>query len=568
MIYTAPDFAQTIGQLGYRRRICCEGFDLENLFSFVFGKPRLAVSGCLTLILALSGQPARAEVAAGSSFSRSLATAVADTEGFAAYYKATGYADLWTGPDDAARRQAALQAFSRAGDHGLPVARYDAAALVAAFHSARTERDRGQVEAEMSRAFVAYARDMSSGALTPSKVDAGIVRDIVRPDPQAMLQGFATSEMPSEFLRDLAPSSAEYARLLKEKLRLEAVIAAGGWPKAPKAERLQPGDHGPEVIALRDQLVARGYLVASAAASYDRSLLRAIQRFQLDHGITADGVAGATTLEALGKPPSERLKSVIVALERLRWLGNAPRGSRHVWVNLPEFMVRIVDNGHTTFKTRAVIGKDVEDQRSPEFSDVMEYMVINPSWGVPRSIIIKEYLPLLQSNQNAVGHLQVVDNKGRIVPRGAVNFAAYSAASFPFGLRQPPSDGNALGKVKFMFPNEHNIYLHDTPAKNLFAHDVRAYSHGCIRLGDPIDFAHVLLAAQNNDPKTFFQAELETKRETPVSLDSEVPVHIVYFTAWPTARGQIGYRNDVYGRDQRLFDALAEAGVVLTGEQG
>ena len=131
-------------------------------------------------------------------------------------------------------------------------------------------------------------------------------------------------------------------------------------------ERLQPGDQGPEVIALRNQLVARGYLVASAAASYDRSLLRAVQRFQLDHGITADGVAGATTLEALGKPASERLKSVIVALERLRWLGDAPRGSRHIWVNLPEFMARIVDDGRTTFKTRAVIGKDVEDQRSPD----------------------------------------------------------------------------------------------------------------------------------------------------------------------------------------------------------
>ncbi len=541
---------------------------MEHLFSSLLGKPRLAFSGCLALILGLAGQPASAEVAGSSAFARSLATAVAESEGVAAFYKANGYADLWTGPDDAARRQAALQAFSRAGDHGLPVTRYDASALVAAFHAARTERDRGQVEAEMSRVFVAYARDISSGALTPSRVDAGIVRGIVRPDPQAMLQGIAASAMPSEFLRDLAPSSAEYARLLKEKLWLEAVIAEGGWPKAPMAERLQPGDQGPEVIALRNQLVARGYLVASAVASYDRSLLRAVQRFQLDHGITADGVAGATTLEALGKPASERLKSVIVALERLRWLGDAPRGSRHIWVNLPEFMARIVDDGRTTFKTRAVIGKDVEDQRSPEFSDVMEYMVINPSWGVPRSIIIKEYLPLLQRNRNAVGHLQVVDNKGRVVPRGAVNFAAYSASSFPFGLRQPPSDGNALGKVKFMFPNEHNIYLHDTPAKNLFAHDVRAYSHGCIRLGDPIDFAHVLLAAQNSDPKSFFQAELETERETPVSLDSEVPVHIVYFTAWPTARGQIGYRNDVYGRDQRLFDALAEAGVVLTGERG
>jgi murein L,D-transpeptidase YcbB/YkuD len=568
MIYSWVNFAETqVPDIG-ARRFWCEGFDLEHLFSSFVKMPRLAVSGCLALILGLTGEPARAELATGSAFARSLATAVAETEGVAAFYKANGYRDLWTGPDDADRRQAALQAFSRAGDHGLPVARHDASALVAAFQSARTQRDRGQVEAAMTQAFLAYARDLSSGALTPSKVDAGIVREIARPDPQAMLQAIAASPTPHEFLRDLAPSSPEYARLLKEKLRLEGVIASGGWPNVPAAAQLQPGDQGPQVIALRDHLVARGYLTASAAATYDRSLLRAVQRFQLDHGLTADGVANAATLEALRLPASARLKSVIVALERLRWLGDAPRGARHIWVNLPEFMARIVDEGRTTFKTRAVIGKDVEDQRSPEFSDVMEYMVINPSWGVPRSIIVKEYLPLLQRNSNAVSHLQVVDNKGRVVPRGAVNFAAYSASSFPFGLRQPPSDGNALGKVKFMFPNVHNIYLHDTPAKNLFAHEVRAYSHGCIRLADPIDFAHILLSAQSEDPKGVFQTELESRLETSVSLDSSVPVHLVYFTAWPTARGQIGYRNDVYGRDGRLFDALSEAGVALTGEQG
>lgn len=519
------------------------------------------------MILGLACGSARAELASNVAFAHSLASAVAESEGVTAFYKSTNYRDLWTGPDDFERRQAALQVFSRAGDHGLPVTRYDADALMAAFRLARTERDRSLVEADMTRAFLAYAHDLSSGALIPSKVDKGIVREIARPDPQAMLQGFADSDSPGEFLRNLAPASLEYARLVKEKLQLEAVIAQGGWPTGPKTERLQPGDQGPQVIALRDYLVARGYLMASAAASYDRGLLRAVQRFQLDHGLTADGVANAATLEALRLPASERLKSVIVALERLRWLDDAPRGSRHIWVNLPEFMARIVDEGRTTFKTRAVIGRDVEEQRTPEFSDVMEYMVINPSWGVPRSIIVKEYLPLLQRNPNAVGHLQVVDNKGRVVPRGAVNFAAYSASSFPFGLRQPPSDGNALGKVKFMFPNEYNIYLHDTPAKNLFAHEVRAYSHGCIRLGDPIDFAHVLLSAQTTDPKELFQTELDSERETSVSLDSKVPVHLVYFTAWPTARGQISYRNDVYGRDGRLFDALSEAGVVLTREQ-
>jgi murein L,D-transpeptidase YcbB/YkuD len=192
MIYSWVEFAENQFPDTGARYFWCEGSDLEHLFSSFVKMPRLAITGCLALILGFTGEPARAELAIGSAFARSLATAVAETEEIAAFYRASGYKDLWTGSDDAERRQAALQAFSRAGDHGLPVARYDAAALVAAFQSARTERDRGQVEAAMTQAFLAYARDLSSGALTPSKVDAGIVREIARPDPQALLQAIAS----------------------------------------------------------------------------------------------------------------------------------------------------------------------------------------------------------------------------------------------------------------------------------------------------------------------------------------------------------------------------------------
>ncbi|MFM2366047.1 MAG: hypothetical protein RIR95_655, partial [Pseudomonadota bacterium] len=205
------------------------------------------------------------------------------------------------------------------------------------------------------------------------------------------------------------------------------------------------------------------------------------------------------------------------------------------------------------------------DTRTPEFSDEMEYMVVNPSWGVPRSITVKEYLPLLQRNANAVSQLDVVDRSGRVIPRSAVNFASYSAKSFPFGLRQKPSESNALGLVKFLFPNTNNIYLHDTPSKNLFAKDVRAYSHGCIRLGDPFDFAYALLAVQSDDPQAEFAEVLDSGRETSIILDQHVPVHLVYFTAWPNAKGEIEYRNDIYGRDALILDALVAAGVVLPG---
>ena len=503
--------------------------------------------------------------AQATAFTRSLAEAAVQQEDAAAFYRGTGYQTLWTGPQDVARRAALITALRTAGDQGLPARRYDAKGLIAAAQAAVTEGDRGRLEMAMTQAFLTYAQDLNSGALEPKKVDAGIMREIIRPDPAVLLRGIASAAEPAAFLRGLAPKAPEYARLVKEKLRLEQESAA---IQPVSAQKLQPGDAGPAVIALRDRLQEMGYLGRSATASYDRQIQRAVQRFQLDQGLMADGVAGESTIKALNTAPQLRLQSVVVALERLRWMAGTPLGARYIWVNLPDFSAQIVDNGRVSFQTRAVIGKEVPDLRTPEFSDQMEYMVINPSWGVPRSIIVKEYLPLLQRNRNAVEHLQVVDGSGRVVPRGAVNFAAYSASSFPFGLRQPPSDGNALGKVKFMFPNPNNIYLHDTPAKALFANEVRAFSHGCIRLGDPFDFAYALLAKQSPDPKGLFQEHLDTKQEKSVSLEDPVPVHLVYFTAWPTAKGGIGYRRDVYGRDGRIFEALSEAGVELPDLQG
>lgn len=501
-----------------------------------------------------------------SSFARSMAEAASEDEVVAAFYRNRNYQTLWTGPQDQARRNALLTAFAGASLHGLPTDRYDAAALTARFAAAVTEGDVGRLEVDLTRAFLAYGRDLQSGVLEPHKVDAGILREPVRVDPALLLAGVQTLDT-AGFLRDLAPKAPEYARLMKEKLRLEGLIAAGETPTYV-AGKLQPGDSGPQVVALRDRLAELGFLGRTATQDYDRLIVSAVQRFQLDQGLNADGVAGESTVDALNMSAQDRLQSVVVAMERLRWFGDTPRGARHIWVNQPDFTAKIIDDGYVTFQTRVVIGKNVPDQRSPEFSDEMEYMVVNPSWGVPRSIIVKEYLPLLQQNPNAVGHLQVVDSRGRVVPRGSVNFAAYSAGSFPFGLRQPPSDGNALGKVKFMFPNPNNIYLHDTPTKNLFANEVRAYSHGCIRLGDPMDFAYTLMAPQSDDPKAEFQADLDTGRETNVSFDTHIPVHLVYFTAWPTPKGGIAYRRDVYGRDGRIFEALQQAGVVLDGVQG
>lgn len=504
-----------------------------------------------------------------SPFVQTIAVEASADDAVAAFYLENGYSTLWTGAAevDVQRRSALFAALSRAADHGLPVARYNVTRLAAMLSGAQTEGDRARAEVALTRAYLAYARDLSSGATEPKTVDPGIVREITRPDPARLLSQIQTRN-PAEVLQGLVPVSPHYAQLMRTKLGLEAGLAQGGWGPVVTATSLAPGDAGDSVVALRDRLIAMGYLTRSATSRYDAAIKAAVQRFQLDHGLTADGKSDAATLAALNIAPQERLKSVIVAMERLRWMHDTPLGDRHIWVNLPEFTSKIIDQGRVTFETRAVVGKNVPAQRTPEFSDMMAHMVINPSWGVPRSIIVSEYLPLLQRNPNAVSHMQVIDNRGRVVPRGAVNFAGYSARSFPFGMRQPPSDSNALGLVKFMFPNKHNIYLHDTPAKNLFSHEVRAYSHGCIRLADPFDFAYALLSLQSDDPQGDFERHLKTKNETTVRLEQQVPVHLVYFTAWPGTKGQMTYRDDIYDRDAKLFQALEAAGVALPVVQG
>ena len=536
-------------------------------------KPRsIAIAAATAFGLILGGASVQAEAqlvafSQASVFSQALAAAASANEALSNFYGSRGYTPLWTGPQDAARRQLLLTALDSAPRHGLPVARYDAAALRARFRNAVTEGDRGRLEVAMTAAYLAFAHDLSSGVLVPSKIDPTILREITPPAP-ALLLARASGAGFARFLHDLPPTSPEYARMMKEKFLLEAKIAEGGFGPGIPAGTVIPGDSGAAVVALRDRLVALGYLNRSATRIYDRAVQSAVQRFQLDNGLTPDGSAGPGTVTALNTEPQDRLKSVIVAMERLRWMGDIDLGARHIWVNQPDFTAQIVDNGLVTFQTRAVIGRQELDRRTPEFSDLMEFMVINPSWSVPRSITTKEYLPMLRANPNAVSHLQVIDGAGRVVPRGAVNFADYSDGNFPFALRQPPSDGNALGKVKFMFPNPNNIYLHDTPSKSLFDEEVRAFSHGCIRLADPRDFAYVLLARQSDDPKAEFQHYLETGRESRLDLATPVPVHLVYFTAWPNAKGQMTYRRDVYGRDAEIYQALENAGMVLELVQG
>jgi murein L,D-transpeptidase YcbB/YkuD len=525
----------------------------------------LAVIATAAVLATGAPQAARAEVTA---FKQAVAEGAARDETLSAFYRANDYAGIWTGPSDEERqrRQALMQAISDSAAHGLPAARYDAPGLMQMMQSARTPRDLGLIEIEMSRTFLRLARDMQTGLLIPSQVDSGIVRDVPYRAPMSYLTNF-TKNTPRGFFRALAPKSGEYARLMREKTRLERQIDAGGWGPTVSASALKPGESGAAVVALRNRLMVMGYLQRSASGVYDVKMQQAVQAFQDAHGLEPDGTAGAATIAEINTPVEDRLASILVAMERERWL-NMPRGQRHILVNLTDFSARIFDDDKLTFETRAVIGKNISSQRSPEFSDEMEYMEINPVWNVPRSITVKEYLPQMQRNRGAAGHLKLYNSRGQEVNRANVNFAAYNARNFPFDLKQPPSTRNALGLVKFMFPNPYNIYLHDTPSKSLFERNSRAFSHGCIRLQQPFDFAYALLAKQEDDPKAFFDARLKSGRQQQVRLEKKVPVHIIYRTAFTQAKGPTQYRADIYGRDALIWQALQRVGVSLNSVQG
>lgn len=495
-----------------------------------------------------------------NGFRQALASAASENKAVADFYRARNHEAFWTADDTVglARRTALLAALDNAAIHALPTGRYDPAELRAAVADLRSQGDRGRLEVRLTQALLAYARDLQTGVLDPRSVDAGIVREVPRRTPETILNGFAAD--PAGYLRSLAPRNPEYARLVKARQGLLSQIADGGWGPKVGAKALKPGANGPQVVALRDRLIAMGYMGRSATQTYDSAIQAAVRAFQFDHALTADGVASDATMAEINVDPQVRLRALTVALERERW-ANIERGRRHIWVNLTDFSAKIIDDGKVSFSTRAVVGSTIPDKRTPEFSHMMTYMELNPDWTVPSGIIRRDYLPKLKANPGALAHLKVVDSRGREVPRSQINFANYTERTFPFNLRQPPGPSNALGRVKFMFPNPWAIYLHDTPDKHLFARDSRAYSSGCVRLNDPFDFAYALLARQEEDPRREFHRVLDTGRQERIFLKDPVPVHLDYRTAFTDARGRVQYRRDIYGRDAAIHAALLRAGV-------
>lgn len=511
----------------------------------------------LMLVGFAAALPLAADAQAFSAERQSIAEAAADDVALVAFYRDRDFAPVWTGPDDAARRTALVRALEKASYHGLPAARYDIAGLRAAFAAATNPWMRGQADVMASRLFLGYARDVHGGFLDPARIIPDIFQDQPHRDPYALMTAFLEAE-PHRFMASLPPQSPGYNRLMHMKMKLEAMAREGGYGPRVQANRLAPGDRGPAVVQLRNRLIRMGYLPRAATAEYDARLQSAVIAFQLNNGLDADGVAGADTIAAVNRSVEDHWNEVVLTMERMRWINDGQLHDRLIFVNLTDFQTRVIDNGEVSFITRSVIG--ARDRQTPEFSDEMEHMVINPSWYVPRSIAQRSYIPGILAGRST--YMQLMSN-GRVIDRAGIDMSRFSVSSFPFDLRQPPGPNNALGTVKFMFPNRHAIYLHDTPEQHLMSRSVRAYSSGCIRLADPHEFAYHLLARQSDDPVGLFQGILASGEETYLHLDTHIPVHLTYWTAWVESDGHLQTRPDIYGRNAILSRAIQSLGVVM-----
>lgn len=482
-----------------------------------------------------------------------LARGVAGQPGLAAWYGATALAPVFTSAGAAPRRAALIQAAGQAQAHGLPaVYGVDRLRLL----EGRTDP---AAEIAFAQAFAKWTHDVGGGILDPRRIDPDNKRDVIRVPTEQLLARFAAAADPAAAMAEVPPRNGGYRAL---QAALAARLGPGVGSDVPTVPEgvWREGMRDQAVARLRARLAAMGFATDSPEADlFDAPLARQVAAYQDRVGLGPDGVAGPRTLRRLNGGGGAAPRDLLVALERMRWLNGHDLNARMVWVNLPEFNVRVMEGGRTLFESRAVIGKDKDDWRTPEFSDELQNVVVNPSWNVPRSIAIREYLPRLQKNRRAAAHLDVVDGRGRVVARDGIDFSRYTVNSFPYRLRQKPSDDNALGEVKFIFPNPMNIYLHDTPTKGLFGERVRAFSHGCIRVQKPVDLAHVLLQGSAADPAETYARARESGRERFLKVQP-LPVHLVYFTTIADEDGRIRHFPDVYGRDEAVWAALQQAG--------
>lgn len=353
-----------------------------------------------------------------------------------------------------------------------------------------------------------------------------------------------------------------YANMRKALARYRLIQSQGGWNEVPAGETLRQGDDDPRVPALRSRLMAEGDLekASNTTTGFDSELHAAVVRFQTRHGLDADGVVGKRSFAALNVPIEQRIDQIRAALERGRWVMEQVEvsGGKFVLVNVASAQLAFMRNGRADFVTRVQVGKPY--RQTPVFHGDIQYLVFNPTWTVPPTILRQDVLPKLLADADGYlteKNMDLLDRDGNKVDHTAIDFSQLSGRNFPYIVRQRPGPWNALGQVKFIFPNSHFVFLHDTPSQALFDRVGRAFSSGCIRVEQPFELAQLVMDDPNWDQPAF-QAVLDTARERTVHLKQPLAVFLMYWTAMADPDGSVRFYEDIYGRDAVLLEAMAQ----------
>jgi L,D-transpeptidase YcbB len=470
------------------------------------------------------------------------------------FYRAREWQSAWVGAKRPLAQGSVLhETIGRAWEDGLPPARYrhDVAAAVLDRLAARGDarlsdtlavRQLADLDLLLTEGFNRLARDLIAGMLSPSDAGLDYRIDAEPPPADLLLNRVLAGEAPADIVAQLRPSIPQYERMRAALLTFHELEARGGWALLQDDATLNEGDRGEAVSALRQRFIAgmdraEASLAGSGAvdpALFDADLKRAVQRFQERHAIAPDGAVGGSTLRELNHTLAERIAELQLNLDRWRWLPN-DLGDRYVLVNIAGFELEVVDRGQVIETMNVVVGQ--QSMETPIFADSIRFVVVNPYWNVPDGIMERTIRPAMERDRNYLANHDMEIFEGRV--------------------RQRPGPKNSLGRYKFIFPNEHDVYLHDTPDDHLFSRTERAFSSGCVRIERPRDFAKMLLRLQSSQDPESVDAIRATGREQWLKLDRPLPVFLLYFTAWAQDDGSVRFHHDVYGRSEAM-DGQAE----------
>jgi L,D-transpeptidase YcbB len=460
---------------------------------------------------------------------------------------------------------ALLKCLREADQDGLDPGEYSADELeqqIRRVQRSTTADELAWLDAKLTYTFFEYAAHLHRGRLNPKRMShAWQIASRKRDWAPFLEEALAQTDICGA-LAKLTPALPEYATLRKALGVYRRIAEEGGWPLVPIVTPLETGDRGDAVNLLRNSLERQGDFVSRAPSTdlrFDQSLADAVSAFEARNGLPVDGVADTEMLSVLNTPVETLIRQIELNLERLRWLPD-DLGKRHLLVNIPDYRLQLFEDRQPVLQMRVVVGK--KQNPTPVFSDQMTYLTFNPFWNIPESIAIKETIPLLRKDDDyAEKHgIQVVmkGNNEEVLDASEIGWKDVGPEdkAFPYLIRQRPGPGNALGKVKFMFPNQFNVYLHDTPTRHLFNATERDYSHGCIRVEHPVALAEYLLKDKRGWDTDRIQKQMLSKEEVSVTLTKPLPVHIVYWSVWIGADGKLQRRPDIYDLDtaqEKLF---------------